>query len=311
MNRSPLAIAKRAARAFLPGPVQRSLSTAYDSLRLRRAAAAIAAAPAEPAYLGADQLRRLCGRHSVSRSYFYDADSLLRRGEERAAELLSLVQPRFGPVGRSLELGCGDGMVSAALQRTGVECIAVDRKDSGFDDRAAAAGACFHPMDAAELSFADDSFDIVFSFNAFEHFPRPDRVVEESLRVLRPGGLMVIDFGPLFMSPFGMHAYYSIPVPYCHHLFRIEDMEQYIREKNLPAVDFSTHVNGWTVARFRELWRAHQGAMTTESYRETRNCGHLGLIREFPSCFRDKHAPIDEFVVVGIRALFRKKAATR
>jgi len=46
-------------------------------------------------------------------------------------------------------------------------------------------------MDARQLDFPDESFDVVFSLSSFEHFGGPDDVVaaaREMGRVLRPGG---------------------------------------------------------------------------------------------------------------------------
>ncbi len=46
--------------------------------------------------------------------------------------------------------------------------------------------------DAAELPFADGSFDIVFSRLAFHHFPEPETPFSEMARVLKPGGKLVM-----------------------------------------------------------------------------------------------------------------------
>lgn len=46
--------------------------------------------------------------------------------------------------------------------------------------------------DAAELPFADSSFDIVFSRLAFHHFPEPETPFLEMARVLKPNGKLVM-----------------------------------------------------------------------------------------------------------------------
>ena len=47
-------------------------------------------------------------------------------------------------------------------------------------------------MDAADLKFADDSFDIVYAPYVISVVPNPVAVVREMRRVCRPGGRIVI-----------------------------------------------------------------------------------------------------------------------
>lgn len=49
-------------------------------------------------------------------------------------------------------------------------------------------------MDAANMTFADESFDAVFSFAVFQHLQDPGAVVDEMRRVLKPGGVFYADF---------------------------------------------------------------------------------------------------------------------
>jgi ubiquinone/menaquinone biosynthesis C-methylase UbiE len=51
-------------------------------------------------------------------------------------------------------------------------------------------------MDAANMTFRDESFDFVYSTAVFQHLQDPARVVREIVRVLRPGGAFYIDFLP-------------------------------------------------------------------------------------------------------------------
>ncbi|MBZ5723471.1 MAG: class I SAM-dependent methyltransferase [Acidobacteriia bacterium] len=54
------------------------------------------------------------------------------------------------------------------------------------------------------LPFPDESFDIVYSANVLEHTEDPQRVLMESLRVLRPGGWLHMEL-PNFLSYFEGH----------------------------------------------------------------------------------------------------------
>ena len=58
--------------------------------------------------------------------------------------------------------------------------------------------------DAANSGFEDGSFDAIYSFNVFEHLPDPAAVLDESKRILRPGGV-IFAHAHLFTSDRGCH----------------------------------------------------------------------------------------------------------
>jgi len=263
----------------------------------------LAAAPSSPRHLGAEELAALQERFHFRSEYHYDARSIETRGEERAAQVLRYPEARRSRT--FLELACWDGMVSCALQRKGKRAVAVDRVVEGLDRRATCAGACFFQMDAAKLAFPSESFDFVFSYNAFEHFPSPGAALEEAIRVLRPGGCLYLCFGPLYCSAYGCHAFRSITVPYCHFLFTRDTIDEFTRRRGLAPVDLD-YVNGWSTSRFRALWRQHSGELKTLRYREFTDLTHMGLIRAYPSCFRGEVDRFEELLVTGMEVLFQK-----
>jgi SAM-dependent methyltransferase len=65
------------------------------------------------------------------------------------------------------------------------------------------------------IPFPDDHFDVLFSSTALEHTENPERVLDESLRVLKPGGCLHFVF-PNYGSFFEGH--YALPwIPYLPH----------------------------------------------------------------------------------------------
>ncbi len=302
-----IANVKKLARVILPDALIRKSADTWNAIRYKKALQAFTASGSSPEYLSASLLPELFKKYSFVSTYLYDPVSIRERGLERASAILLMDNSLPGKRQDFLELGCGDGMVSGILQEKGMTCTAIDYYDGGFDERARQAGVVFHKMDAAHITLPAQSFDFVFSYNAFEHFPRPDQVLSETLRVLRPGGYVYIEFSPLFNSSYGMHAYKSIPVPYCHHLFRVSDMEAFIQKNQLEQVNFTSHANGWSLDQFRNLWKSKAGQVDVFEYNEIRTFGDLNLVTRYPSCFKSKSGNFDEFVVSGIRALFRKK----
>jgi len=61
-----------------------------------------------------------------------------------------------------------------------------------------------HRMDAAAMSFPDSVFDVVYALAVFQHLERPAAVIDEIARVLRPGGVLYLDF-ILYTSATGSH----------------------------------------------------------------------------------------------------------
>jgi len=256
-----------------------------------------------PNYLQYDMLPLFQKQYPFPPEYGYDPKALEIRGDKRAVEILRL--PGAKKANRFLELGCWDGMVSCRLSRAGKSTTAIDSRDAGFDPRASSAGVAFLKMDAACLQFDSESFDFVFSYDAFEHFACPAAVLQEVIRVVRPGGHVYFDFAPLYFSPYGEHAYRSITVPYCQLLWPKQLLNDFCGENGLKPIDFS-HVNGWSIREFRNLWHKHARLLRKIRYSESVDLSHLDLIRRFPACFKSKSTNFEDFIVAGISVLFQR-----
>ncbi|HEY0976145.1 MAG TPA: class I SAM-dependent methyltransferase [Flavobacteriales bacterium] len=254
-----------------------------------------------PAWLGRTELEELCRTYAAPPSYGYGADALEERGRQRAKELMA-AHPEAR---RFLDLGCLDGMTAAALQQAGKDGHGIDLVEQ-LDPRAAAAGVRFRRMDAMALEYPGDHFDVVHSFNAFEHFGDPAQVLREALRVTRPGGRVHLHFGPLYGSAKGLHAYYKIPVPYCQFLFPLELMNTYLTERGVEPLD-PGHCNGWTVQQFRDLWSSMRDRADILEQAEYYHTADLDIVRRFPSCFQGKVQQFDDLIVNNLRVVLRKR----
>ena len=276
------------------------LSSRLQILKTRRI---FERAPDTPTYLQSEMLGALQQRYPFLLDYEYDQKSLEDRGVDRAKKILRL--PGATQATRFLELACWDGMVSCVLQRTGKDTTAIDNRSEGFDERAFREGVRLLQMNGAELKFEDESFDFVFSYDAFEHFAEPEHVLREAIRVVRKGGHIYLVFGPLYMSPFGQHAYRSITVPYCQFLFPKTVINHFANQKGLEPIDFN-EVNGWSLEHFRGLWDRYSHVLKRVKYCETYDLSHLDLIRQYPSCFRSKTQLFENLIVSEIEVLFQK-----
>jgi len=129
--------------------------------------------------------------------------------------------------------------------------------------------------------------------------------LEEAIRVVRTGGYIYLNFAPLYMSPYGLHVYRLITIPYCQFLFPKELLQQFANAKGLSAMPFPD-VNGWTLEDFRKLWNQYSHILKRTMYYERLNVSHLDLIMKYPSCFKSKNKYFDNFIVSSIEVLFKK-----
>lgn len=95
-----------------------------------------------------------------------------------------------GPGRRVLDLGCRYGALTRAYVE-GNDVVGVDVDRDALAE-AAKLGIETRWADAdAPLAFEDESFDVVVAGELLEHVREPNRLVAESMRVLRPGGTFV------------------------------------------------------------------------------------------------------------------------
>jgi ubiquinone/menaquinone biosynthesis C-methylase UbiE len=102
--------------------------------------------------------------------------------------------------GRVLDVATGTGGFVAFLLdglRSHGEIVGIDASADRAEAFAKAlgdrTGVRFEAMDAHHLAFADASFDTVCVSNSLHHFEDPAPVLAEMLRVLRPGGHLVVN----------------------------------------------------------------------------------------------------------------------
>jgi demethylmenaquinone methyltransferase/2-methoxy-6-polyprenyl-1,4-benzoquinol methylase len=106
------------------------------------------------------------------------------------AKLLTLLA--MAPHHRLLDVGGGTGRVTNSL--TGfVEHACVVDVSWGMLVEARAKGLCAYQSIAERLPFPDQAFDRILIVDAFHHFQDWPRATTELLRVLRPGGRIVIE----------------------------------------------------------------------------------------------------------------------
>lgn len=91
-----------------------------------------------------------------------------------------------------VDLGCGGGLSAPYLVAKGYRHIGVDLTTSALE-QAAAHGVTVVRGDATAVPLRDGCADVVTAGELLEHVTDPRAVLGEACRLLRPGGLLVID----------------------------------------------------------------------------------------------------------------------
>lgn len=107
-------------------------------------------------------------------------------------EVLRLLRPQQGEA--ILDLGCGDGALTAQIAAAGAEVCGIDSSPE-LVQAACARGVRASVCDAHEISYKEE-FDAIFSNAALHWMKRdPDEVLRRVWRALRPGGRFCAEFG--------------------------------------------------------------------------------------------------------------------
>jgi trans-aconitate methyltransferase len=105
--------------------------------------------------------------------------------------LIALLDPKPGE--RILDLGCGDGVLTAKLLATGAHVVGVDAS-AAMVRAAQQRGIDARLMRGEDLTF-EAEFDAVFSNAALHWMKPPTSVVGGIRRALKPGGRLVLEMG--------------------------------------------------------------------------------------------------------------------
>ncbi|MCS7221413.1 MAG: class I SAM-dependent methyltransferase [Anaerolineae bacterium] len=167
-----------------------------------------------------------------------------RFGQDRRLGLIRQWAPLEGR--RVLDVGCGLGMYMRKMRAFSPHVYGVE-----IDlERAIEAGHALSLVAAAAaeaLPFPDASFDVILSHEMIEHVRDDRRSIAEAVRVLRPGGRLVL-FCPNRLYFFETHGHYWRGRYHEGNTPLINWLPDPLRHRLAP------HVRAYTRARLRRLF---------------------------------------------------------
>lgn len=209
-----------------------------------------------------------------------------------------------------LDVGCGAGGKTMYYASLGVErVVGMDILEKYRDESEALARELGFPDrfefvcgDAAHTGFSDGTFDTVIMNDAMEHVDRPDLVLAEARRILKPGGRLYVNFPPI-NHPFGAHLSDLIGIPWVHLFFSEDTLVDAYKQlcktvpdgddriafrisKNEQGKEYFSYINHMSIKRFLKL--RDSSGMRQIYYREVPLRPFLTPLARFPltkECF--------------------------
>jgi SAM-dependent methyltransferase len=94
---------------------------------------------------------------------------------------------------RCLDIGADNGIISLLLRRQGGSWVSADLDGGSVEAIRGLVGGEVHLVNGGRMPFAAESFDRVVVVDALEHLHDDRGFIEEMARILRPGGVLLVN----------------------------------------------------------------------------------------------------------------------
>jgi SAM-dependent methyltransferase len=166
-----------------------------------------------PPYYG-DGKKKFIG-FTETLTYFFN----YRRARSIFSHINSVQKHPENYVNKILDIGCGRGTLLKILKRMGCECYGFERVEFPGDgpDR----DIHFYSGKLTDISFVESFFDAVVIWHVLEHVDDPILTIQETARILRPGGILAVavpNFGS-FQAGIFRESWFHLDLPRHRHHF--------------------------------------------------------------------------------------------
>lgn len=247
--------------------------------------------------------------YPIQPEYGYSDYQKWARGDERSSFMMKNFESLQKGPQKVLEVGCGDGMCGLLLSTYGHVPTLLDM-DDWRDNRVKSLEFVKCSL-TEKLPIASNTYDFIYSYNTFEHVFEPPKALDELVRICKPGGIIYLDFGPLYASAWGLHAFRALNMPYPQYLFSKEFYVQKIKEIGRFDIGRQMNVlqplNQWVVKQYDELFQ--NCGCEVVAYKKWSHYSYLRVIREYPRAFAGLGLTYEDVTVHALRGTLRKKSA--
>jgi SAM-dependent methyltransferase len=153
-----------------------------------------------------------------------------------------------------IDFGCGEGLEAAELaQRGASRVIGLDTYAPVLETaraNAARYGVADRCVFAADT---DERADVIVALDSFEHFQDLAGILTKMRELVRPGGVVLASFGPVWFHPLGGHVFSVFP--WAHFVFTEKAFMRWLADFNPDGhTSFaSVGLNRLTIRRFERV----------------------------------------------------------
>ena len=170
-------------------------------------------------------------------------------GLKREADYLRFMTLAREPVGTLLDVGCGGGRFLNRMKRRGWKVEGTDFDEQATKKVSARYGIKTHVGDLAQCRLPANSFDVIAMSQAIEHLYDPQTTLLECLRILKPGGLLVMttpNVSSMGANEFGA-SWRGWEAPRHLHLFSVDALQRLTQRAGFDVIQACTYSAGSAV----------------------------------------------------------------
>ncbi|MCB0178407.1 MAG: class I SAM-dependent methyltransferase [Anaerolineae bacterium] len=263
-----------------------------------------------PTFLCHHEAEKLHQKYPIRDHYKYDIDSKKERAAKRFCNLSRFFH--LTGVKNVVEVGAGDGRLAYLFAQNGFISHIIDIEDWRDDDVKRAKNISFNRIDPREkYGRPANTTDLVISYNSFEHVADPTLALQEMIRITRPGGYIHLEFGPLYNSPWGLHAYRTYHAPYPQFLLDKPVLQQFVVKNGIYDLgayrqNFQ-YINKWALDDYRRLVSALENRVRVIKFRPKIMTDELWVIFRYLKCFWGHNLSFDELVTASLTITLQVK----
>jgi len=170
----------------------------------------------------------------------------MANGLKNESDYLRFMTLANEPVGTLLDVGCGGGRFLNRMQKRGWTVEGSDFDDQATKKVTARYGIKTHVGDLSQCELPSNSFDVITMSQTIEHLYTPSDTLRECLRILRPGGLLVMttpNVHSIAASEFGPH-WRGWEAPRHLHLFSVDSLQRLTQDTGFEIVEARSYTAG-------------------------------------------------------------------